>query len=216
MNLDSLKQGQEVQYNELLDNSPTEAVLMLDDPNVEVNSYNNTISIPERYADTGIDSLINRPLGTVKRGAEEQVQDVYRRVQEADFLPANPAYQFGRENSTATMDDPDDEEVRFDIWDAEDDHRKSAYGTATGLVGTGAAAASISDEAAVAFGAATTGVAAFNSYSRGRRDEMLEEAVSGLSTAYGDYSIELKEDERRSEKVREKVSWVKETLTDLK
>ncbi len=204
----------DLQYGDLLSNSPTEAVLMLDDPDVEVDNYSKQIVVPEGYADSGIDSFINQPLGTVKKGVENNFQDAYRRLR--DSAPAeSPFYRFGKEQKEKA-ENVDSEDFRTRIWDAEDDHRKSAYGTSTGLVGFGASVASQKEEAAAAFGAATAGVAAFNSYSRGRRDSMLEEAVSGLSDAYGEYDIEFKEDDRRSERMKRKAEWVKETLTELK
>ncbi len=210
----------DLQYSDLLSDSPTEAVLMLDDPEVEIDNYSKQIVVPESYADSGIDSFINQPLGTVKKNVENNFQDAYRKIKDSNPV-GSPFYHFGKEREESA-EDTDSKDFRHRIWDAEDDHRKSAYATTTAFTGFGASVASQKEEAAAAFGAATAGVAAFNSYSRGRRDDMLEEAVSGLSEAYGEYDIEFKEDDRRSERIRkvgegikERTNWVRDTLEAL-
>ncbi len=203
--------NEESDYSDLLEDSPKEAVLMLDDPDVEIDNNEEKIVLPESYSDSGIEAFLNNPARTVKKNVEEQVQNAYRQVQSVNPLET-PFYRAGKNK---VEDHENDEELRFQIWDTDDDHRKSAYGATAGITGLGASVASQKEETAAAFGIATAGITAFNSYSRGRRDDMIEEAIEGLSEAYGDYDIEFKEDDRRSERMKRKAEWVKETLGQL-
>lgn len=196
-------------YDELLEENPRVGVQLLNDSRVEVDSSEEYISVPESYFESDREALINAPLNSSKESLYQSLGDAFSQLR--DISPVdNTVYRFGRENA-ADLEDMDDSDIGFEIWDQEDNHRKSAYGTVLGT--TGSIAASAGDmKLAAALGATGAGFAAFNSYSRGKRDETIEDAVEGLEEAYGDYEIKIEEEERRSDRVEKGFEAVRKAL----
>lgn len=224
MSFANLQDDGDLRYDDLLSESPVVGVTMLDDSNVEIDNQSRSIRIPESYADSGLEKAVNSPFSAVKQGAENSVRKLYQQANSFEAHSSIHPYRLGRNKSEDDLEEeqPDVEEMGFDIWDAEDDHRKSAYASVCGAVGTGSSVIGGNEAYALGFGAATAGLLAFNSYSRGRRDELVENAAEGLSEAYGDYEVDFKEENQRSDKLkqagqtaRDKAEWVTETLRSL-
>ena len=197
-------------YGDLLDENPRVGVQLLNDSRVKVDGSEEYISVPERYFESDREAFINGPFSSSKESFYQSVGDVFQHLSEASPVE-NPVYRFGKKKS-ADIDDMEDSEIGFEIWNQEDNHRKSAYGAVLGA--TGSVAASAGDaKLATALGIAGAGFTAFNSYSRGKRDRTLEKAVEGLEKAYGDYEIRIEEETTRSDKVEKGLEAVRKALS---
>jgi len=203
-------------YDDVLGSDPLGGVQLLGGEGVEVDNQNGRIKVPERYLESGLDAVINEPVQTAFSAVGNSIRSNYRSSSSGDLEGLkHKIYGFGRQAEEGIEDNEDCDNIGFEVWDRDDSHIKARYGSICGLIGSSSFALGGKEESALALGLAGAGMEGLSRYFHGKRDETIEQALKGLSQAYGGYEIEVKEEKRRSDKVREKAEWVKDTLNSL-
>jgi hypothetical protein len=184
-------------YDDILEANPLGGVGLLSREGVEVDNQNGRIKVPERYLESGVDAVINKPVQTTLSVVSDSVRSNYRSSSGDLEGLKHRIYGFGRQADEGIEDNEDYDSIGFEVWDRDDSHGKARYGSICGLIGSSSFALGGKEESALALGLAGAGMEGLSRYFHGRRDETIEQALEGLSQAYGGYEIEVKEEKKR-------------------
>jgi len=203
-------------YGELLESDTRRAIEVLNDSRVEIDSESREISIPSGFFETSREAIINDTSNALNEYLTRAAEYSLKTVNSSELMPENPFYKLSHDSTkNEDLDYEKPSDLCFEVWNKDDNQRKTAWGSSFGAIGSISYAIGGKEESAVLLGLSSAGFAGLNSYFRGDRDRTIEEAKEGLDSAYGDYDIVVEDQVRRKDKVEKAREWTKDVLKSL-